>query len=178
MLPPPITRHSSTPSACTDWTSSAMRETISGSRPYSRPPISASPDTFSRTRRYLRSADIRPTLIRLAEPHRGPVENTPNRSSEHNPTEPTAQILAIRRALPPLQRKAGGGSSVLQLSSNLCREVGTLPLDTLAEGEPRKACHPNRCTGRLASLLNHPRHLGLLIDDKDLLEQHELLIKL
>src|SRR5438105_591238 len=58
MLPPPITRHNSTPSRCTASTSAATWATIGGSSPYSRSPISASPDSFSSTRRYLNAPDF------------------------------------------------------------------------------------------------------------------------
>ena len=50
MLPPPMTRHTSMPARTTSPTSLAMRPTISVSRPYSRRPIRASPEIFSRTR--------------------------------------------------------------------------------------------------------------------------------
>src|SRR5688572_23149905 len=52
MLPPPTTAATSTPSPCTSWMARASAVTRSGSCPYSRAPMSASPDSFSRTRRY------------------------------------------------------------------------------------------------------------------------------
>src|SRR5262249_54827318 len=50
MLPPPITSASSSPSARTSTSSCASWSTVTASRPYSRGPIRASPESFSRTR--------------------------------------------------------------------------------------------------------------------------------
>src|SRR3954467_14999398 len=50
MLPPPTTTATSTPSAWTRSTCSAMALMRSGSAPYSRAPISASPESFRRMR--------------------------------------------------------------------------------------------------------------------------------
>src|SRR3954453_202516 len=50
MLPAPTTSRISTPRLATPWTCPAIRSTRSGSVPYSRPPIRASPDSFSSTR--------------------------------------------------------------------------------------------------------------------------------
>src|SRR3954447_12108609 len=50
MLPPPTTTATSTPSACTRSTCLAMALMRSGSAPYSRSPISASPESFRRMR--------------------------------------------------------------------------------------------------------------------------------
>src|SRR5947209_4691823 len=60
MLPPPTTIATSTPRRCTSATSRAMAWTRSGSVPYSRSPISASPESFSSTRRNAagREADV------------------------------------------------------------------------------------------------------------------------
>src|SRR5579884_3515985 len=52
MLPPPTTIATSTPRPWTAATSRAIAWTRSGSVPYSRPPISASPESLSRTREY------------------------------------------------------------------------------------------------------------------------------
>src|SRR4051812_7390974 len=51
MLPPPTTSASSTPERRTSAISAAICSTVSGSIPYSCLPISASPESFSRTRR-------------------------------------------------------------------------------------------------------------------------------
>src|SRR5579871_1652801 len=51
MLPPPTTMATSTPRLSTAATSAAIACTDSGSVPYSRSPISASPESFRRTRR-------------------------------------------------------------------------------------------------------------------------------
>src|SRR5215469_1980319 len=51
------------------------------------------------------------------------------------------------------------------------------PFDTFAEREAHEAFDPNRRTGRLARLIEQFRDLGLLIDHKYLLEQHELLME-
>src|SRR5690242_9587148 len=51
MLPPPTTIAVSTPRRCVSATSAAIAFTHSGSVPYSRSPISASPDSLSRIRR-------------------------------------------------------------------------------------------------------------------------------
>src|SRR5215204_1002248 len=51
MLPPPTTIASSRPSLCTSTISRAIRSTVFGSVPYSWSPISASPESFRRTRR-------------------------------------------------------------------------------------------------------------------------------
>src|SRR5579859_1590249 len=53
MLPPPITRQTSMPISTTARISSAMRETVVASRPYSRDPIRPSPDNLIKTRRNL-----------------------------------------------------------------------------------------------------------------------------
>src|SRR4051794_24969187 len=50
MLPPPITSATSSPSARTSTSSRASPSTVAASRPYSRGPIRASPESFSRTR--------------------------------------------------------------------------------------------------------------------------------
>src|SRR3954462_9779042 len=50
MLPPPITSAISSPFARTSTSSRASWSTVSASRPYSREPIRASPESFSRTR--------------------------------------------------------------------------------------------------------------------------------
>src|SRR4051794_8009876 len=50
MLPPPITRAISRPSARTSTSSSASRSIVPASRPYSSGPMRASPESFSRTR--------------------------------------------------------------------------------------------------------------------------------
>src|SRR5215831_11078131 len=77
-----------------------------------------------------------------------------------------------------VRRSAAASRSVLQLRRNLGCEIGRLPLDALAEGKADEALDSDRRPGSLAGLLNHFRDLGLLIDDKDLLEQHELLVEL
>src|SRR3954467_3228264 len=56
MLPPPITTPTEAPVSMTPWSSSANLETVSKSNPNPFPPASASPESFSRTRGYLRSA--------------------------------------------------------------------------------------------------------------------------
>src|SRR3546814_11288176 len=53
MLPPPTTRQTSTPRLRTWATSAAICATMPGSMPYSRLPIRASPEIFTRTRLYL-----------------------------------------------------------------------------------------------------------------------------
>src|SRR5207244_10752053 len=53
-----------------------------------------------------------------------------------------------------------------------------MAVDSLAEGKARKAGDPNRRPGRLPRLLDHSRDPGLLIDDKDLLEQDDFFIEL
>src|SRR4051812_35363827 len=50
MLPPPITTATSTPVARTSTSSRATASTVSASRPYSRGPMSASPDSLRTTR--------------------------------------------------------------------------------------------------------------------------------
>src|SRR6266508_3780253 len=51
MFPPPTTIAVSTPLRCTSAISAATTATRAGSMPYSRSPISASPDSFRRMRR-------------------------------------------------------------------------------------------------------------------------------
>src|SRR3546814_1080146 len=58
MLPPPTTRQTSTPRLRTWATSAAICATMPGSIPYSRLPIRASPEIFSRTRLYLGGLDL------------------------------------------------------------------------------------------------------------------------
>src|SRR5581483_2959292 len=58
MLPPPTTIATSTPRRCTAATSWAIACTRSGSVPYSRSPISASPESFRSTRRYAGAAAL------------------------------------------------------------------------------------------------------------------------
>jgi len=50
MFPAPTTTAVSTPREWTSTISSPSRSTVARSRPYSRDPISASPESFSRTR--------------------------------------------------------------------------------------------------------------------------------
>src|ERR671936_2647130 len=50
MLPPPSTIATSTPESWTSLSCSAMLRTVSGSVPYSSGPMSASPESFTRTR--------------------------------------------------------------------------------------------------------------------------------
>src|SRR5689334_16947268 len=50
MFPPPMTSASSSPFARTSTSSCASWSTVTASRPYSREPIRASPESFSRTR--------------------------------------------------------------------------------------------------------------------------------
>src|SRR6185437_13851882 len=52
MLPPPITMQICVPARVAGSTSAAMRSTVSTSMPYDCPPINASPEIFSSTRRY------------------------------------------------------------------------------------------------------------------------------
>src|SRR5690606_39190205 len=52
MLPPPITMANSTPSAATSATSSVMRRMVVRLMPKASSPISASPESFRRTRLY------------------------------------------------------------------------------------------------------------------------------
>src|SRR5688572_5665242 len=52
MLPPPITTPISAPSPCSDWISSVNRSTTFGEMPKPCSPASASPLSFSTTRRY------------------------------------------------------------------------------------------------------------------------------
>src|SRR5262245_44352684 len=70
------------------------------------------------------------------------------------------------------------GALVFELSRHLGCKIGTLAINSLTEGEARKAGHANRCPIRLCRLLDDTRNPGLLIDDKDLLKQDDFLIKL
>src|SRR4051794_17141533 len=63
MLPAPTTSAISTPRLATSWTCAAMPSTRSGSVPYSRPPIRASPESFSRTRLNAGSSDTPATIV-------------------------------------------------------------------------------------------------------------------
>jgi len=60
--------------------------------------------------------------------------------------------------------------SALKLSRNLGREIGAIAIDPFAKGKAHEARYPNRPTGCLRSLLDHQGYLGLLVDDKDLLQ--------
>src|SRR5882672_11189705 len=62
MLPPPMTMATWTPRPCTSRISSAMRRTMSGSRPNWRGPIRASPESLSRILRYFASLATPATL--------------------------------------------------------------------------------------------------------------------
>src|SRR5215472_2900335 len=75
-------------------------------------------------------------------------------------------------------RGRSGPSSVLELGRHLGRKIGAMPVDPLAEREARKAADPNRSAGGLPRFLDHPRYLGFLIDNKNFLEQHDLLVEL
>src|SRR6266436_2154915 len=182
MLPPPITKHNSTPSACTGAISSAIRASIPGSRPYSRAPISASPETFNRTRRYLRSADMRPMLIRSDDPVSRSAKDTPKgpfRSPFRPATACWCHVRPFRDRLRPTLLAADRcGASALELSSHLRRKIGTMAVNSLAEGKARKTGDANRRPGRLSRFLDDIRDPGLLVDDKDLLEQNDFLVKL
>src|ERR1700680_2231391 len=58
MLPPPMTMAICTPAFCTATISSAMLASVSASMPVRRPPMSASPESLSRMRLYLRFSAI------------------------------------------------------------------------------------------------------------------------
>src|SRR3954471_7780579 len=58
MLPPPTTTATSTPRSCCLRTWSAIAAMRAGSAPYSRSPISASPDSFNRMRLKAGSASV------------------------------------------------------------------------------------------------------------------------
>ncbi len=58
-LPPPTTTATSTPSAAVAARSAAMRWTVPWSSPWVRPPMSASPDSFTTTRRQPRGPTSR-----------------------------------------------------------------------------------------------------------------------
>src|SRR6516225_3333915 len=170
MLPPPITRHSSTPKAQTDSISCATRATISGSRPYSRVPINASPDTLRRTRRYLRSAGMRLTQIRPDRPVSGSglrvhqtghvvasFDSLPGRAGK--PRHAPIMVPPYFRfrldpwiALALSERRV---SSALELSRHLGREIGTITIDPLAERVAHIARHPNRRARSLRRLVDH-----------------------
>src|SRR3954470_7929700 len=68
MFPPPTTTATSTPSACTRSTCSAMALMRSGSAPYSRSPISASPESFRRMRSKAAEALLLAHLITTEAP--------------------------------------------------------------------------------------------------------------
>src|SRR3989304_3882477 len=63
MFPAPTTMASSSPSPCTATISRASAATVSGSSPYSRSPIRASPESLSRRRR---KASVPPSGARPA----------------------------------------------------------------------------------------------------------------
>src|SRR4029077_7225609 len=67
MFPPPITSASSSPFTRTSTSSRASWSTVAASRPYSREPMRASPESFSKTR-------LKPTLSSLRDCVPGVVE--------------------------------------------------------------------------------------------------------
>src|ERR1700743_2491070 len=70
MLPPPTTMHTSVPAFVASLTSAAMRSTVAVSMPKAWSPIRASPETFSRTRRYFGVEPIAPPeLVSLLTRH-------------------------------------------------------------------------------------------------------------
>src|SRR5215204_344451 len=62
MLPPPCTTATSTPRSCTPLICAAIALTVSGSVPYSRSPMSASPESFRRMRSKAGAKGLRPHL--------------------------------------------------------------------------------------------------------------------
>src|SRR5579885_943624 len=83
MLPPPLTSAISSPSARTPTSSRASRSTVSSSRPYSRGPIRASPDSFSRTRRNAAGACLEAGAANSADRVPGVVEQLDAALPEH-----------------------------------------------------------------------------------------------
>src|SRR5438309_7076835 len=75
MLPPPTTMAISTPSLWTATISSAMLASVSASMPVRRPPIKASPESFSRMRLYFGRAPsvIERSLLQERHDFRGEV---------------------------------------------------------------------------------------------------------
>src|SRR5690242_13986601 len=74
MLPPPTTIATSTPRRWTSATSRAIVLTRSGSVPYSRSPISASPESFSSTRRNTAGREAEASRCAVSATDREPRE--------------------------------------------------------------------------------------------------------
>src|SRR5262249_58030106 len=83
-----------------------------------------------------------------------------------------------RHVLGRLRQSRHRVSSALKLSRHLGREIGAIAIDPLTKGEAHEARYPNRSTGCLRCSLDHQGYLGLLVDDKDLLQQNNLLVEL
>src|SRR5262244_389121 len=159
ILPPPTTTQTSAPRSCTDLISAAMRSSTSRSRPYSRSPMSASPDTFSSTRRYFKPA----LMFRLSW---GGLRG--------------ADIW--RRAAPARQgrgrRPCCSSFSASHRSGDLGGKVILPLLDALAELEAGDAGHLDRRTNLLARGLDRLPHSLLGVDDVDLFEENHFLVEL
>src|SRR5215468_8460167 len=109
---------------------------------------------------------MRSTLIRTDDPVSRWAQDTP-KGPFRSPFRPPMRLAANRC-----------GASALELSGHLRRKIGTVAVNSLAEGEARKAGDANRHPSRLSRLLDDIGDPGLLVDDKDLLEQDDFLVKL
>src|SRR4051812_46471708 len=82
ILPPPITTPSETPMWWTALISSVRRSTTEGSMPKPRFPASASPESFSMTRPYLRGSVISSPVVGSGFPHLFQLRQHPQRTDQ------------------------------------------------------------------------------------------------
>src|SRR3954454_23673000 len=146
----------------TDLTSLATRSTISGSSPYSRLPISASPEIFSRTRPYRALVGIAPSIAAITS---NPQKQLPTTCYGRNRSD-----------------RSGGDNSLPSLAADirLCGDfsgkVGLLLFDAFAQDEPGKADDLDRRADFLGDGLDDLAYLVLAVDHIDLFEQYDFFI--
>src|SRR5438876_5771046 len=150
ILPPPITTATCTPSRTISPISATMRSITSRLMPYGSPPMSASPDSLSRTRLYAGSA-------RTAAAAVGNVATI-------------GAVMAVRSGSVYLELKASEAAlGCLGHCRNLRRKIIPFLVDALADDvqlEPRYGCafalevFLDRQVGILDKRLTEQRHLG------------------
>src|SRR5919109_237049 len=127
MLPAPTTSATSTPRAATEVICSAIRVTRSGSVPYSSDPISASPESFSRTR--LKRGDAI-----------GWRSYGLQRAFTPRACAPKARPVRPRLVLPHLEaREAGDANMLLLQQGDVPVPFRELPVDDLSNHVVRLA---------------------------------------
>src|ERR1051326_2771453 len=159
MLPPPITMQIWLPASAASFPSRAMRSTVAISMPKAPSPISASPDTFSSTRRYFGIAVIRPPL-----PSTLPWREGRNLSERREGRFRRGATTRSPHLSPYVSARA-------RHLGDFAGEIAFDFLDAFAHLEADKAFDRHRRAQFLAGLLQHLAHLGFPVDHKGLRQQ-------